>query len=138
MANITPVYAKLAKGVHTITWSTLTDADTALPFDGEAGAPFMPEKTVHVEDDFGSGGNIIIEGSNMAAAPTYVTMNDIHGTALATITTDALHTLAESPRLIRPRVSAGTSVSVNGKLVESNSNWGKLVTQDYLEMIEKK
>lgn len=87
-----------------VTWSNLTENDTATAWDGG----FMyPDKSIQIE---GIHGTTVIQGSNDET--NYVTLNDIFDTALS-FTADSLRQIAENPRLIRPSVSSGTGVSVN-------------------------
>lgn len=62
---------------------------------------------MQVNDSFGTGGTVLIEGSNDGT--NYVTLTDGAGSALS-FTAAGLKAITEAVKWIRPRVSAGTSV----------------------------
>lgn len=83
-----------------VVWTGLLNGDDGTPvefFD-------LPEKTVAVTGTFGAGGTIVIEGSNDGT--NYFTLTDLQSTAISK-TAAALEAIAECPRYIRPRVTAG-------------------------------
>jgi hypothetical protein len=91
-----------------ITWTGLLNGDTGGPVEGVDYA----DRTVQVSGTFGTGGSVTIEGSNDAT--TYAAMTDPQGNAV-TKTAAALEVLEESPRYVRPNVTAGdgaTSLTV--------------------------
>lgn len=91
-------------GIKLFKWPLLANGDTGTPLR----IPNYADVTVHVEGTFSVGGNCIIEGTLMnEASPTFATLNDVHGTALATITAEIIHSIAENVWEIRPRISAG-------------------------------
>lgn len=83
-----------------ITWSGLLNGD-----DGDAieiaGAP---DKTVTITGTFGVGGTCSIQGSNNGT--TWLVLTDPQGNAI-TKTADSIEVILESPRFIRPIVTAG-------------------------------
>ena len=90
------------KGVTAYQW-VLVNGDDGLPLEVSSFA----DKTVQVKGTFGSGGTIVIEGSNDAASGAiYATLNDPQGNALS-ITAAKIETILENPRILRPRVTAG-------------------------------
>jgi len=89
-------------GIKLFLWETLLNGDTGDPI----AVPNYPDKTIQLLGNFSGSANVIIEGS-MMETPTYATLNDIHGTALATLTAAIIHSVAENVWKIRPRVSVG-------------------------------
>lgn len=84
-----------------VSWATLANGDTGYPVAyGGAGA-----RSIQIEGTFGTGGNVIIEGSNDGV--NYHTLNDLAGSALATITAAGIYFIQGEVRYVRPRVSAG-------------------------------
>ena len=114
MATITGTHAKVAKGVHTVTWLTLTETNTdGSPYGPNEGAPFNPDKTFHIFGTWG-GGTLVIQGSNDGT--NWLTLTDIHSNA-ASYTADAIDVIAESPLYVRPLVTAGSGVDLDVILV---------------------
>lgn len=83
-----------------ITWATLANGDDGTPYEG---ADFA-DRTVQITGTFGAGGSITFEGSNDGT--NYVALTDPQGNAV-TKTAAAIETLEETPRYVRPRVTAG-------------------------------
>lgn len=93
-----------------VTWTGLlqTSSDTGEPY--EAGD--FADATVQFGGTFTGGGTVVLEGSNDGV--TYTTMTDPQGNNLQ-YTAAGLELIAEKPRYIRPRITAGgasTSISV--------------------------
>ena len=116
MAAITPVIvpfssveigAGIKGGGLKVTWSSLTENDTAEAWDGGV---MYPNKSAQVEG-LTAGDIVVIEGSNDESG--YLTLTDKQGGDMSFLTSDGLKTIEENTRLIRPRVSAGTSVSAD-------------------------
>jgi hypothetical protein len=84
------------------TWTGLLNGDDGAPVN----LARYPDKTVQVTNTFSVGGNVVIEGSNLAT-PEYGDLHDPQGGVLSTITTKENLVIAESPLRLRPRVSAG-------------------------------
>ncbi|HDY84537.1 MAG TPA: hypothetical protein ENH74_02495 [Methylophaga sp.] len=93
-----------------VIWAGLTETDTA---DAWNGGIMFPEKSVQVE---GTHGTTVIEGSNDET--NYETLTDRQGGNVSFVA-DGIREIEENPRQIRPRVSAGTSVSVNVTIIVS-------------------
>lgn len=97
-------HTKSNAGNHTnfvlVTWSGLLN--------GEAGdaltLPFYADKTVQILGTFGSGGTIVIEGSNDGT--NYATLTDPSDNALSKGAA-SIETIMQNPLYIRPRVTAG-------------------------------
>lgn len=87
--------------VITYTYSGLDNGDDGAPIK----AVTFPTKSVQVSGTFGTGGNVVIEGSNDGT--TYASLSDTAGNALATITAAAIEDIAENTVYLRPRVSNG-------------------------------
>lgn len=97
-----------------VSWTPLTEADTATPVEMTEYA----DRCVQVGGTF-NGGTVVIEGSNDGV--TYFTLNDVQASAISK-TAAALEQIAEVPRYTRPRVSAGTGVSLTIMLLLRRSN----------------
>ncbi|MBK8772253.1 MAG: hypothetical protein IPM06_17775 [Rhizobiales bacterium] len=93
-------------------WLAITEADTGAAFELSRFA----DRSVQVFGTFGAGGTLLIEGSNDGGT-TWATLKDVFGVALQFTSADIL-TIGPIVRHIRPRVSAGTGVSLNVYLVE--------------------
>ena len=85
-------------------WTGLTEADTG----SAATSQMSGDKTVQVSGTFG-GGTVILEGS--LDGTNYYTLSDPQGSAL-TFTSAGIKTVLEAVLFARPRVTAGTSVSL--------------------------
>lgn len=103
-----------------VTWTGLLNGDDGAPFV----APNRADKSVQVFGTFGASGNLRVEGTNqqaynadgsaVASAPTYATLNDPQANALD-VTAAKIEQVLENPNAIRPRVTAGdgtTSLTV--------------------------
>ncbi len=90
----------------TIQWTGLLNGDTGKP----ARVARFPDKTVQVTGAFGSGGDIDLQGSNVASPSTDDTdwgqVGDQTGTVIS-IGDKLPLAVAESPLWIRPKVAAG-------------------------------
>lgn len=96
-------------GVNAWKWLLLTTTNSD-------GSPVnlnrMSDRCVTVSGTFGSGGTLVIEGSNDGT--NYYTLNDLQGNALS-FTSAKIEGISELPTYIRPRVTAGdgtTSLNV--------------------------
>lgn len=89
-----------------VTWSAITEADTG----GAVDISQYPDRTVQVNGDFTTSGAITIEGS--LNGTDYGTLHDFTGLALV-LTDASVKLIAENPTFIRPRATAGASVSMN-------------------------
>jgi hypothetical protein len=67
--------------------------------------PAANDRSVQVTGTFGSGGTLLIEGSNDGGV-TWGTLNDPQGSALS-FTSSKIEAIQELTAMIRPRVSAG-------------------------------
>jgi hypothetical protein len=91
-----------------ITWTGLLNGDTGAPVEGVDYA----DRTLQISGTFGAGGSVTIEGSNDGT--NYLALTDPQGNAV-TKTAAALEVIEESPRYVRPNVTAGdgtTSLTV--------------------------
>lgn len=112
MATITPTTAGrvppdtgVAGDGALFTWTPVTQADTGAAIErGSYG-----DRSVHVKGTFGSGGTCLIEGSNDGV--TFVTLKDSLGNAMS-FTAEGIADVGPAVAYIRPRVSAGTGVSL--------------------------
>ncbi len=96
-----------------VTWTNLSEADTASAWDGGV---MYPNKSAQVEG-LTDGDTVVIEGSNDEAS--YLTLTDKQGGDMSFLTSDGLKTIEENTRLTRPRVSAGTGVSADITIIAS-------------------
>lgn len=99
-------------GVARARWAGITEADTGSAIGGFSR---FPDRSVQVVGDFITAGAITIEGSNDGGT-SYSTLTDFAGTALV-LTDTSIKLIAQSPDLIRPRATAGTSVSMDVYIV---------------------
>lgn len=99
-------------GVARARWTGITEADQGSAVGGLSG---YPDRSVQVVGDFTTSGAITLEGSNDGGT-SWSTLNDFEGDALVITTTD-IRLIAENPDLIRPRATAGSSVSMDVYIV---------------------
>jgi hypothetical protein len=85
---------------------------------GDVGQPFetldFGDISVQVVGTFGTGGTVILEGSNQSTPTTWATLNDPQGNAIS-FTAGKIEQVLEMPRWIRPNVTGGdgtTSLAV--------------------------
>jgi hypothetical protein len=83
-----------------VIWTGLLNTDDGTPFD------FVPggDRCVQFVGTFGTGGTIILEGSNDGT--NYVTLTDPSSTTISK-TAAAIEQVLELTRFVRPRVTAG-------------------------------
>ncbi len=112
LTSVQDINARSGKAYLT-TWEAITASGDV----GEAVQHVTArDRTVQVVGTFGSGGTVVIEGSNDGV--TYTTLKDVHGTALS-ITAAYIGQLGSAPRYIRPRCTAGTgSIAIVVTLME--------------------
>lgn len=112
MATVTPTITNLRTADdngHLVVWAALTttnDTGVASEMWGQA------DRSVQISGTFGSGGTVVIEGSNDGT--NYVTLTDPQGNAISK-TSASIEQIEEITRYIRPKVSAGdgtTSITV--------------------------
>lgn len=85
---------------HVVTWTGLLNGD-----DGSAVELYgSTVRSMQITGTFGSGGTILIEGSNDGT--NYATLTDPQGNAISK-TAASIEAIEEVTRYIRPRVSAG-------------------------------
>jgi hypothetical protein len=93
---------------HFVSWTPLLNGDSGAPY----GMSGFADRSAQIVGTFGTGGTVLIEGSNDGT--NYVTLNDPQGVALS-LTAAGLKEIAQIVKFIRPRVSAGdgtTSITV--------------------------
>jgi hypothetical protein len=96
------------RGTHVITWTPLTEADTATAVSFAASA----DRSVQVTGAFGAA-TVILEGSNDGT--TFFPLNDPFGTAIS-FTAAGGAGVAEATRFVRPSASGGTGQSLTIRL----------------------
>lgn len=120
MATVTPTNDGNIAGdgsVAMFTWTPLTTHDA----DGSA-VELIPwaDRCVQVTGTFGAGGTVVIEGSNDNS--NWATLYHAQGSA-ASFTAAGVRQIVETPRYVRPRVTAGdgtTSLTVSMTLRRAN------------------
>lgn len=85
---------------HIIMWSSLANGDDGSTIQ----MPGSADRTVQFDGTFGSGGTIVLEGSNDGI--TYYTLTDPAANSLS-FTAAGLKSVTEVTRYMRPRVTAG-------------------------------
>lgn len=92
-------------------WENITEDDDGEP----VVVPTRADKTVQVVGDFGTSGEITVEGSLIPSdfvTPVYGTLNDPQANSL-TITAAKVEAILENTYLVRPRATAGSDVDVD-------------------------
>jgi len=107
MANKGATFVVGKDGVAVASWTGITEADTGLPVNMAR----FPDRTVQVLGDFTTSGAVTIEGSNDGGV-TYFTLTDPTGAPLV-FTAAGGKLIVENPEKMRPRATAGTSVSMD-------------------------
>jgi hypothetical protein len=93
-------------------WTPLLNGDTGAPIE----AAQFADRSVQLLGTLGVGGNMILEGSNVAVpgASDWATLNDPQGNPIS-LNALKIEAVSEVTRWVRPRISAGdgtTSLSV--------------------------
>lgn len=98
-------------------WTGLTENDTAEHVE----VPQEADKTMQVDGDFGTGGDVRVEGSLAPDANKWGQLADPQGNAISFLTGNdkGLETILQNTMFIRPVVAGGTSVSVNVRILMS-------------------
>lgn len=109
MATITPVMTVVPGGKARLYQWTLATGDDGAPIE----AVEFADRSVQVSGTFG-GASVVVEGSNDST--NYGTLTDPQGNDLS-IVSAKVEMITEVTRLIRPRVSGGTGVSVTVSLL---------------------
>ena len=91
---------------------TLTDGDTATAVK----VPNRSDKTVQASGDFDASGDIRVEGSLDPDAVVFTELNDPQGNGIA-LTSAGIDTVLENVAWIRPKLQAGTGVSIVVRIV---------------------
>lgn len=95
---------------QTVTWTPLTETNAdGLP----ARYVGSGDRTFQAYGTWGSGGTLTLEGS--VNGSNWVVLKDPQGDPIS-FTADGIATVMECPSWVRPKVSAGTGVSVTAKL----------------------
>lgn len=114
MATVNYTITRHDDDSRTFTWTPLTETNA----DGQ---PLILssayDKTVQVYGTFGAGGTCIVEGTNESpgAFAQGLTLEGLNNTALS-YTAAGIEKIKENPVQLRPRVSAGTGVSLTVKI----------------------
>jgi hypothetical protein len=92
----------------TASWTGLTDGDDGDPLPTDTIVQYM-DRTFQINGTFGSGGTLVIEGTNDGT--NWYTLDDPQGIPLS-ITTAGIYQVIQVTLKMRPRVSAGTGVNL--------------------------
>lgn len=95
-------------------WVGLTEADTAEPVE----VPQRADKTVQASGNFGTGGDVRVEGSIDPAETVFSQLVDPQGNTIA-LTVAGIETILENVVFVRPTIAAGTGVSVTVRILMS-------------------
>lgn len=87
------------------TFANMANGDSGLALE----RPGSADRSVQVEGTFGSGGNVVIEGSNDGT--NYRVLTDPQGNGL-NFTSAKIESVMEITRYIRPRVTAGDGTTL--------------------------
>ena len=98
-------------------WVGLTESDTA----EHVKVPQKSDKTMQVDGDFGSGGDVRVEGSLVPNADKWGQLSNPQGNAITFLSgnDEDVETILQNTMFIRPAVVGGTSVSVNVRILMS-------------------
>lgn len=115
MAIIYPTVSseRLADGHKVYTWTGLTENDTAFAVNETQLGDRSWE--IATSSNFGVGGQVRIEGANLAVGAVtadYQALTDSNALSLAALTAATVRMVNEMTAAQRPRVVAGTGVSV--------------------------
>lgn len=90
--------------IRLVEWNSLNNSDSGAPLN----LPQFADRSIQVAGTFGSGGTLIMEGSNRleTESPVYAPLVDPQGNAIS-FTSAGIEQILESSYLIRPRVTAG-------------------------------
>lgn len=89
------------RGASIVKWPSLANEDTGRPYSHAS----FNDRSVDVLGTFGSGGTVLIEGSNEVIATSFATLNDQQGNPVS-VTLRKIVAIMENVVHIRPRVSA--------------------------------
>ncbi len=95
-------------------WVGLSDGDVADHIE----LPFRPDKSMQVSGNFGTGGDIRVEGSLDPDAAVWGQLKDPQGNAITFLTGNDkdMETILQNAFWFRPTVAAGTGVSVTVRI----------------------
>lgn len=108
MAEIKYLLTQKGENINLVTWAGLGQGDTGQALE----LPNYSDKTMQSVGDYSGSASVSMRGSNEGA--TYSVLNDGAGNAL-TNTADAVKTVLENPRFIKPTIASGdgsTSITV--------------------------
>lgn len=106
-ASSPTVGSERIRNVNIYQWTALKGdtLDTGLPVESAQ----LADRSVHIEGALGTGGVVVIEGSNDGV--NFVTLTDPLGNALSFNAVGRIKTIMEAVAYIRPRVSAGDAAT---------------------------
>jgi hypothetical protein len=98
----------IGNDVHFVQWTPLLNGDSGTPY----GMTGFADRSAQITGTFGTGGTVLIEGSNDGT--NYATLTDPQGVAISKLAA-GIFEISQITKFIRPRVSAGdgtTSITV--------------------------
>lgn len=113
MATVTPTNNGDIAGDGSVVMFTWTPLTTTNSDGSQVEMTPWADRCVQVSGTFGTGGTVVIQGSNDGT--TWATLNQAQGSA-ASFTADSIKQIVETPRYVRPNVTAGdgtTSLTVS-------------------------
>ena len=90
----------------------LTESDTAAHVE----VPQKADKTIQGSGNFGTGGDLRVEGSIDPAAVVFAELDDPQGNGIALLAA-GIATILQNVFFIRPSIAAGTGVSVTARIL---------------------
>lgn len=120
MADITPQLTMVDHDCFVLTWGPFTENDNPLPLTPDLGSQVakFTERSVEVAGNFGAGGTVAIQGTNKVPSPVdadFNTLRDPFSVPL-TFTLKDLRQIEEAAATYRPKVTAGSGLSVTVRL----------------------
>lgn len=103
MSTVIPVKSDINKYVIKVTWEGITTTNS----DGDwIELPHYPEKTIQIDGNFGTGGELTIQGKNVDSYTPFV-LSDFRGESLVKLANYGGN-ISENPLKIRPVLTAGS------------------------------
>jgi hypothetical protein len=116
MATISPSGSWHAKGVYISTWSSVTTSGDTINYESAAR---LPDKTVQVDGEFGSGPAVVTMLGRTSTTASGIVLTDPQGNNL-TFSAAGHSIIAENPEFVGFTVSGSSaSTSVNVRIISS-------------------
>mgnify|MGYP001568994872 CR=1 FL=1 len=109
MAEIAYNERRIDGNVVLVTWTPITEADTAQPYP----QPYWSDSTIHIFGTIGAGGNLRLQGSNEFTSPSnWATLKDTQRNLLNIATLPVAEQVLEHMYQVRPHPTAGVGMSL--------------------------